>query len=1464
MFKPLLRTLPSLSGNFTIGCKLNEIQRINSNEYYTYIRTADLMPLQNSLYSKGITISLLNGKYEYDVQKYFYIYSNYFYKENYQYDQKNYKILDIDNRNDSISDARNKDYEFGCKRISRSTSNYTFSFYAPIYIDDVESLPEYFVINLKFNNHNIKTIKVYIGKDNSINYLKKYLSLYLSKITSQVIFCLPDSLQATYFGIDVKRGGLTQYKDNVIGSIFSNQTTINNFDNIICKGFERNNLIMRQIIPLSFMFNLEDLFNEYETEFFKGYKINVEGYYCTKNDIRYDFYDFDIDYWQSYQTFNKYDYQTGLYKITNGVNSNNENINVMDIGYPSLNESKYIKYIFTNKLTPKYCKFKMLLSDDNDPYISNLSFAYSYLQNPNQKYGYFPSLLKGIHAEAIIKDNDLKLPIGNNIDTHYTTSLYFANNIFYDSSNFDKYKKLMETYCSCWYNPCNADSFDINKMIGNSKYWSDIKFNYSYFKGILYNLTHILSKYDIDKFGVFTSLNLNYINEDELNNNIVNAKYVLSKNETSDIEINSYKTMYDMSISYIINSSDENFKNYTYYHKLIDDLSSKKDCYLLHNKLMKENVFGNYIEEKNFENETQYYKMSDIINVIYKLFGNNDELINELINDLSLYKKIGFVLIDTYSNKNLFVKYDTVDGVKYKFLLYDELFTNPNPQNRYSWLLNKLYCTTSFSKSKTPLKDVYNKINIDDEINGKTVLFLKEELIHKYDIINSIKNYLESLGSLENNATIFSEFILNLIQLDTYYNELYSEINGLDIDDYFVKSLSKKYSLIYVDSYNIKSLIEEHNLNNDANNQINADNFIKNKSSKYIKIIDKNHLKEYLYKINKDENLNSTLPYIDNILKYIYIKNRNWIIDENVLSINNSYISIYDYFTSINDEYKILFDGCSNNELILWLINNISDVRSLNNSFTYSDNENTIDLNIYVKKDVYVFNKELYTLLMNNSSNISTYLYLYIEDNGYDTTSWNVLNNNYKKEFSSYIFSDNNEIIPLFVNVYVNDTDVTTIESMINNNKISNYKYIYNDDKVFKEIDVIDYLNSVYANNNEDNLLTSIMKNSDVLSLWEEYVIKNVIDVNDENIKIYQIEFIHEYFKDTYYKQLIKNTNIKLYSIEDTLNINLNSLSDDNLIYDEENNIYIYEDPLTDLKYAFYLINCNLTNSNNSFYIKNDYNLNIRFESINGHQINYANKEYFTNIFYILMPFLKINVFEEFGKIIKTIIYPNEFEINIKYGNHKLNVIDENKYYVLKENDTDSLYDKLTQLTNERKIKLLRYFNYITPYLYKTHIIHNCWEHKFIDKFNNTLFIEKYNILDKSDINIYKYNGITLYTSKYDKESCKINDKETIYQIEYKHFNDNVIFNLPKEIIVNDPKEYSYNEISDIINETNNLDENKKYILYKYFKKNNLEYNSIILFLFNKYDASFFINKTYSSAIKENSKYNITYKFNLI
>ena len=52
MFKSLLRTLPSLSGNFTIACKLNEIEKDTHESYHTYVRVADLMPLQNNIYKE--------------------------------------------------------------------------------------------------------------------------------------------------------------------------------------------------------------------------------------------------------------------------------------------------------------------------------------------------------------------------------------------------------------------------------------------------------------------------------------------------------------------------------------------------------------------------------------------------------------------------------------------------------------------------------------------------------------------------------------------------------------------------------------------------------------------------------------------------------------------------------------------------------------------------------------------------------------------------------------------------------------------------------------------------------------------------------------------------------------------------------------------------------------------------------------------------------------------------------------------------------------------------------------------------------------------------------------------------------------------------------------------------------------------------------------------------------------------
>ena len=63
MFKTLLRTLPSLSGNVALNCNVNEVSQINKDSFECFIRHASLIPLQNKYYDKVINVSLLDGRW---------------------------------------------------------------------------------------------------------------------------------------------------------------------------------------------------------------------------------------------------------------------------------------------------------------------------------------------------------------------------------------------------------------------------------------------------------------------------------------------------------------------------------------------------------------------------------------------------------------------------------------------------------------------------------------------------------------------------------------------------------------------------------------------------------------------------------------------------------------------------------------------------------------------------------------------------------------------------------------------------------------------------------------------------------------------------------------------------------------------------------------------------------------------------------------------------------------------------------------------------------------------------------------------------------------------------------------------------------------------------------------------------------------------------------------------------------
>ena len=1502
MFKPLLRTLPTLSGNFTIECKLNEIIKNSVDEYSTYIRVANITPLQNSLVNKNIELNLLNGKYEYDILKYYHYYSNYFYETNFSYHKDNYNLVDLNSVNNETNDSRNKDYEFGCKRIKYNQTKYQFNFYAPFYLDDINDLPDYFCIHIILNDHQEKKIKIYLNKDNKRNYLKNYLTKYFKQIDDRVIFCLPNSLQATYFGIDVKRGGIVQYKDNVIGNLFINQTTINNFDYTICKGFERNNLIMRQVFPLSFSFNLNDIFNDYEKDFFAGNKIKIYGFYYTKTGMKYDLYDFDINYTHMYEKYNKYNKETGNYDFSVGTESTNNNqeetqrmINIMNVGFPALNESKYIKYVYTNKITPTYCKFKMLYSSDDDPYITNINFAYSYNHYPNQKYGYFPTMFKGIYPQCVVYGDDLKLPIGENLNEYYITKNLETTSG--NTSNIDKYVKLMSNFYSSWYNvnqysPDFLNESFIRSLFNNDNNWSYIKYNYTYFKGILYNL-NFLEKYNIDNFGVFLGVNMNSINDNDSLNNIINAKYIFSTTEYSNYKIPNYNSNYNME-SYI----DDN--NLTYYNKIFNlsktSLSIHNEKYMFYDKTVYKNIYGKYIEEINFDEENKYYKLSDIKNKI----NINNELILKYINILEYNSIKGYLLLDGLNNINYFEEITDDNNVEKKFI-----FSNELDNNNIRELYNKLYYETVTDSSKISLigKDNtynYTNLNYDENISVKFCMFMMLELIHKTDVINIINEY-NKYAKNENKTLINISGLFN--GLTSYsYNQI-GNVNGFNIHEYFTVNdeSSNNYADIYVDTYNLKHYIELYN------NEHPTDKIVisYNGEEYYTKFINKKHIFEYINHLNRNEKYSDISIYDINLknkclFNYLYVKERCWIIDKNnELKIQDRYITLYNYLIkylapyNYIDDFRNVFTNYNDNDLLELFINNISDDRTENNKFIFriknflNINEDiNIELDLCFRKKMIKLNKSLFKLLKNNN-----YLYLYIKDkcNNENVSPWYTINN--VNTYSDYDFKNYNQyLIPLFTNPYINELDITNINAMINTNKIievdGKIKYVLNNKKYFKEIDIDDEVLLIFTTDKYYNKWLDDIKNiygdsvneyNNFKVTWDKYCNDNNITFDNENIYIQNkiiskseeikyyckliISFIKKY-DETLYRLLVQYLGIELYSINDSLDVNFNTINTDNiqnLEYIDEYNIYIYT--YNNVKYAFYWLTLNIDNTSNSFNIINNFNLNSKFNSING--VSISNNIYLNKIFYLIEPFLKINIFTEFTKNVNSIVYPYEAEININYAQTLLNTNEHNKYVILKDSSDDILYNAIVKIFDTKKIKLLRYFNYITPYIKKTNNINDSWELRFMkdNEYKNT---KKYNIFNRKDISIYKYNSIDIYDGVYNNETYQYNNVECVDQYEHKHFEDNILYNLPEYLYLTDKKQYTISEIEQITENKDKIKQKKIEILLKYFNKKKLDYNNIILFLFNKYDSNIIIDKIKTKNMLSQDLYKISYKFNLL
>lgn len=525
MIKPLLRTIPTLSGNVKLACTLLDYNKLNANTFETNIRGAHIYPISSQLFQKSVEANLLSSSWEFDLKRFYEAYSDIFHNHCFDVITKNMILL---NKTETLY-PRNTDFEYGVKRISYSKSGNQYACFAPMYIDNVDDIPSYFKLECKFFNGSktlTKNIIVNIGKNgkSNENYIYKYLYKYVSKIDNDVCFINNYDKSVSYYGIDLVNGGFTVKSDTTINKIFDIKLPIQQVDYTITEGFKRNKLCMKQIIPIAFYFNVLDLLTSNEKNLFTYSPVVFSGAYYNSSDEPLAWFDFDWNYDNHVEEILQMNYQNGEMLYTSGFVNN-----IMDVSTPEAFNDRYLtQYQHANRLTTIFNRWKLKYSSDEHPYIFNLSQAFSKNQNSSYAYGNFPAVKSNMTGFAILNEEtkyNLIFPLDTNVKSYNEINKYSAN----------EYKNILNSYCVNWFSVIKNPYNIINEF--NTITWSDVDNGYTYNRGILYNLNNAFNNISdsvrkIDKFAFLVYPETQDIkDEDAYNNdalfvsNIVTDKY---------------------------------------------------------------------------------------------------------------------------------------------------------------------------------------------------------------------------------------------------------------------------------------------------------------------------------------------------------------------------------------------------------------------------------------------------------------------------------------------------------------------------------------------------------------------------------------------------------------------------------------------------------------------------------------------------------------------------------------------------------------------------------------------------------------------------------------------------------------------------------------------------------------------------------------------------------------------------
>jgi hypothetical protein len=301
-----------------------------------------------------------------------------------------------------------------------------------------------------------------------------------------------------------------------------------------------------------------------------------------------------------------------------------------------------------------------------------------------------------------------------------------------------------------------------------------------------------------------------------------------------------------------------------------------------------------------------------------------------------------------------------------------------------------------------------------------------------------------------------------------------------------------------------------------------------------------------------------------------------------------------------------------------------------------------------------------------------------------------------------------------------------------------------------------------------------------------------------------------------------------------------------------------------DTTYGFYVIHSEFDNTRNTLNLVSENMNNINVVSyINDISINdiYNNQyTYLTKYYHNIIPYINnSNIVSELLNQIEPIIIPNKYTLTNIYKTTTPAPDVNNQIYS---------YD-IVITKNKTNLQLLRYFDNIVPYLYKTDNVTSYYmyykntgdyiEKKLDDKRLSYILYQKSNSI--YDEKVISYFNLGLMINKYTPT-------------EYKNFNNNKFYNLEQYFEIKLKSDNEENKYLFTKQEIEEIENNKSKIL-QYFKEhvisenNNLkDHDDDILFLYKKYNVKFshIIKSFHKNANNERDYdlYSLTIKYTLL